>query len=43
MRGAPSHVHPLPAATDPGLAARLWLLSEELTGLTFPSVVENQQ
>lgn len=43
MRGAPSHVHPLPAATDPALAARLWRLSEDLTGLTFPSVVEHQQ
>lgn len=43
MRGAPSRVHPLPAATDPALAARLWRLSEDLTGLTFPSVVEHQQ
>jgi NAD(P)-dependent dehydrogenase (short-subunit alcohol dehydrogenase family) len=43
MRGAPSHVHPLPAATDPALAARLWRLSEDLTGLIFPSVVEHQQ
>ncbi|WP_207900434.1 hypothetical protein [Shinella sp. JR1-6] len=43
MRGAPSHVHPLPAATDPALAARLWRLSEDLTGLIFPSVVEHRQ
>ena len=43
MRGAPSHVHPLLAATDPALAARLWQLSEELTGLAFPSVVEHMQ
>lgn len=40
MRGSPARVHPLPAATDPALAARLWHLSETLTGLTFPSSAE---
>lgn len=40
MRGSPSLVHPLPAATDPILAARLWRLSEDLTQLTFPSSAE---
>ena len=37
MRGSPSLVYPLPAATDPALAARFWRLSEELTQLAFPS------
>lgn len=36
-RGWPTRVQPLPAATDPGLAERLWQLSETLTGLSFPS------
>ncbi len=43
MRGAPTLVHPLPAATDPALAARLWRLSEDLTHLTFPSGAERVQ
>ncbi len=43
MRGAPSLVHPLPAATDPILAARLWRLSEDLTQLTFPTSAERVQ
>lgn len=41
MRGAPAIVQPLAAATDPVLAARLWRLSEDLAGLTFPSVAEH--
>ena len=40
MRGAPSLVHPLPAATDRELAARLWTLSEDLTHLKFPAIPE---
>lgn len=43
MRGSPSLVHPLPAATDPELAARFWRLSEDLTHLTFPSTAERMQ
>jgi NAD(P)-dependent dehydrogenase (short-subunit alcohol dehydrogenase family) len=43
MRGSPSLVHPLPAATDPDLAARFWRLSEDLTHLTFPSTAERMQ
>lgn len=40
MRGSPSLVHPLPAATDKDLAARLWKLSEDLTRLKFPENAE---
>lgn len=40
MRGSPSLVHPLPAATDKALAARLWKLSEDLTNARFPAVPE---
>jgi len=40
MRGSPSLVHPLPAATDKDLAARLWKLSEDLTQLKFPENAE---
>jgi len=36
MRGPPSRVRPLPAATDRDLAVRLWTLSETLTHLKFP-------
>jgi NAD(P)-dependent dehydrogenase (short-subunit alcohol dehydrogenase family) len=43
MRGSPSLVHPLPAATDPGLAAKFWKLSEDLTHLAFPSTPERTQ
>ncbi|WP_150129995.1 oxidoreductase [Sinorhizobium sp. RAC02] len=43
MRGSPSLVHPLPAATDPELAARFWRLSEDLTHLTFPARPERVQ
>ncbi|MGQ3215831.1 MAG: oxidoreductase [Shinella sp.] len=43
MRGSPTLVHPLPAATDPELAARFWRLSEDLTHLSFPSTVERMQ
>ncbi|WP_280519160.1 oxidoreductase [Shinella curvata] len=40
MRGSPSLVHPLPAATDTALAARLWKLSEDLTHTRFPVFAE---
>ena len=36
MRGAPKLVDRLEAAKNPETAARLWTLSEELTGVTFP-------
>lgn len=35
LRGAPTRVRLSPAATDPGTAARLWQLSEELTSVRF--------
>ncbi|MCR6502694.1 oxidoreductase [Shinella sp. CPCC 101442] len=40
MRGSPSLVHPLPAATDGDLAARLWALSEGMTKTQFPAIPE---
>lgn len=36
MRGAPQLIKSPPAARDPELAARLWTLSEELTGVSWP-------
>jgi NAD(P)-dependent dehydrogenase (short-subunit alcohol dehydrogenase family) len=36
MRGAPKLTDRIAAARDPELAARLWTLSEELTGVRFP-------
>ncbi|MFD5843068.1 oxidoreductase [Streptomyces chartreusis] len=36
MRGAPTLVGRSPAAGDPAVARRLWSVSEELTGVTFP-------
>jgi NAD(P)-dependent dehydrogenase (short-subunit alcohol dehydrogenase family) len=36
MRGAPTLVGRSAAASDPDAAKRLWTLSEELTGVTFP-------
>jgi hypothetical protein len=36
MRGAPELIGRSAAARDPRLAARLWSLSEELTGTRFP-------
>ncbi|MFH0176981.1 oxidoreductase [Streptomyces cacaoi] len=36
MRGAPTLVGRSPAASDPAAALRLWTVSEELTGVTFP-------
>jgi NAD(P)-dependent dehydrogenase (short-subunit alcohol dehydrogenase family) len=36
FRGAPKLVDRLPEAKDPDTAARLWTLSEDLTGVTFP-------
>jgi NAD(P)-dependent dehydrogenase (short-subunit alcohol dehydrogenase family) len=35
-RGAPTLVGRSPAAGDPATARRLWTVSEELTGITFP-------
>lgn len=35
MRGRPGVVQPAPAGADPGLAARLWAVSEELTGVHY--------
>jgi NAD(P)-dependent dehydrogenase (short-subunit alcohol dehydrogenase family) len=36
MRGAPTLVGRSPAASNPATARRLWTVSEELTGVTFP-------
>ncbi|MFD3605614.1 oxidoreductase, partial [Streptomyces sp. NPDC058656] len=36
MRGAPTLVGRSPAAGDPATAKRLWTVSEDLTGVTFP-------
>ncbi|MGX1854859.1 oxidoreductase [Streptomyces sp. NPDC055299] len=38
MRGAPTMVGRTAAASDTGTAGRLWQASEELTGVTFPSL-----
>ena len=35
FRGHPRLTTPSPAARDAGLAARLWTVSEELTGVRF--------
>jgi NAD(P)-dependent dehydrogenase (short-subunit alcohol dehydrogenase family) len=35
-KGRPVVVEPVPAAKDPETAARLWTLSEELTGVRYP-------
>ncbi|MGW2491181.1 oxidoreductase [Streptomyces sp. NPDC001606] len=37
MRGAPTLVGRSAAASDPAAARRLWTLSEEMTGVTWPS------
>jgi len=36
LRGAPTQVQPIPLAKDPAVGRRLWTVSEELTGVTFP-------
>jgi NAD(P)-dependent dehydrogenase (short-subunit alcohol dehydrogenase family) len=36
LRGNPTRVQPAERATDPELGRRLWQVSEELTGVTFP-------
>ena len=36
LRGDPVEVQAIPAAYDPAVARRLWLVSEELTGVTYP-------
>ncbi|MCY4573611.1 MAG: hypothetical protein OXF01_12510 [Gemmatimonadetes bacterium] len=36
MRGYPVRVESSPASHDPDTARRLWLVSEELTGVRFP-------
>ncbi|CAN5120336.1 SDR family NAD(P)-dependent oxidoreductase [soil metagenome] len=36
MRGHPTHVDVIPEARDPGVASRLWDISEELTGIRYP-------
>ncbi len=36
MRGDPTHVDVIPEARDPGVAGRLWDISEELTGIRYP-------
>jgi NAD(P)-dependent dehydrogenase (short-subunit alcohol dehydrogenase family) len=36
MRGTPIEVHAIAAAHDPATSRRLWSLSEQLTGVTFP-------
>jgi len=35
MRGYPTKVGTKPTARDPAMAARLWVLSESLTGVAF--------
>ncbi|MFF4120444.1 oxidoreductase [Streptomyces sp. NPDC001714] len=40
MRGAPTLVGRSAAASDPAAARRLWTLSEEMTGVTWPLGVE---
>jgi hypothetical protein len=40
MRGAPTLVGRTQAASDPDAARRLWTVSEELTGVTFPELAE---
>jgi len=35
MRGYPKKVKPSDAATDPNLAKRLWVVSEEMTGINY--------
>ncbi|WP_158889820.1 oxidoreductase [Amycolatopsis anabasis] len=40
MRGGPALVGRTAAASDPAAAKRLWTLSEELTGVTFPAKVK---
>ena len=35
FRGAPTEVQAVPEAHDPAIAARLWTVSEELTGVTY--------
>jgi hypothetical protein len=37
-RGAPTLVGRSTAASDPATARRLWTVSEELTGVTFPEL-----
>jgi NAD(P)-dependent dehydrogenase (short-subunit alcohol dehydrogenase family) len=39
MRGYPMRVNPPPAATDPVTAARLWEISEQLTGVRYPAAM----
>ena len=36
MRGGPTEVHAIPAAYDPEVGRRLWTVSEQLTGVTYP-------
>jgi hypothetical protein len=38
-RGAPSLAGRSAAASDPATARRLWTVSEELTGVTFPETI----
>ncbi|WP_431040594.1 oxidoreductase [Streptomyces sp. P1-3] len=43
LRGTPTLVGRSPAASDPEAAKRLWTMSEELTGTTFPMTLEHSQ
>jgi NAD(P)-dependent dehydrogenase (short-subunit alcohol dehydrogenase family) len=36
LRGGPTEVHAIAAAHDPGIGRRLWAVSEQLTGITYP-------
>lgn len=38
MRGNPTEVEPEAQAKDPALAARLWAVSEQLTGVRYPAL-----
>ncbi len=38
MRGAPAPCPRTKAASDPAVARRLWQVSEQLTGVTFPEI-----
>jgi hypothetical protein len=36
LRGAPHRVNPTKAARNDAVATRLWAVSEQLTGVTYP-------
>ena len=38
MKGSPKVVQPRPNALDQAVAQRLWTVSEELTGVSYPAL-----